>query len=109
MPLILRALILPGRRISGFEPARQRRARFHRALQRGEMTALLHDFELGPGNSRRHLLVEGWRYQRVLPSAQDERRAVDARQQGHAVASADDCTLLADEGVLPCILGHPLD
>jgi len=73
------------------------------------MTALLYDFELGPGNSRRHLLVEGDRYQGVLPAAQDERRAGDARQQGQAVASADDRPFLADEGISARILGHPLD
>src|SRR6266853_484610 len=109
MALILRALISTGRRISGFEPARQRGARFRRALDRGEMTAFLHDFELGPGNFRGHLLVEGQRYQRVLPAAHDERRAGDEREQRQAVGPAYDRALLADEGIPASILGHPLD
>src|SRR5882762_5785600 len=109
MPLILRALILTGRRISGFEPARQGRARFRRALHRGEMTALFHDFEPGPGNSRGHFLVAGYGYQRVLPAAHHERRAGDARQQRQAVGPADDRALLADESILACALSHLLD
>src|SRR5437773_10962470 len=96
-------------RISGGEPARKCRARFRRTLDRGEMTALLHDFEPGPGNSRGHFLVEGERYWGVLPAAHDERRAGNAREQRQAVGSADDGELAANDGISACILGHPLD
>src|SRR5262249_43949671 len=84
--------------IPSTQPRPQQRIHLPRALERGQVAAVLDDLERGARDCGSDLFVEGERRERVLASAQHQGRAVNRRQPRPKVGAPDDRLLLAQIG-----------